>query len=651
MKKENLYKGYVLTRNKMPMSKITDASTHLTYQEIQNQNPKEYAGILGEETVLIDFDDEKMSEMALKIIKDNDIKCKVLKTTRGIHCLFKIDNNFTYAHTAKQLGCGLIADIKLGCKNGIQVLKYNDIERQTIYETEEIDKPPYFFRPLRNKKDENINFIDMESGDGRNSTLYSYIIRLTKVMDKQEAKDTIKLLNEYVMKDKLSEKEIQTITRDEAFENVNNRTFFTDKGQFQFDEFAKYLREEKKIIKINGQLHIYKDGIYVSGDEWIEREMINNISILNQAKRKEVFSYLKLLIEENSEPSMYNHYIAFRNGIYDIVSKRLLPYSEEYVITNKINWDYDPDAESDIVDSILNKLSCEDQQVRAIIEEMIGYTFFRQNEMGKSFILLGPKANGKSTFQAMLQKLLGSENISSIDLRELGERFKTAELYNKLANIGDDISDVYIDDNNIFKTISTGGRLISEKKGKDPFEFEPYCKCIFSTNTIPRTRDKTGAVKRRLVIIPFDRQFTPQDPDFDPYIKYKIINGSEASTVDENMSYLIKVGLAGLERILANNEFTESQRVSEKIDEYDADNNPINYWYEELGGRKKAREIIDMSSTSDIYQKYCDFAVDSGLKAMSKIEFGKTIRNDLQLVTKVVYINGKTVRAYVKETN
>src|SRR5699024_4892885 len=152
--------------------------------------------------------------------------------------------------------------------------------------------------------------------------------------------------------------------------------------------------------------------------------------------------------------------------------------------------------------------------------------FFTRNELGKAFILIGDKANGKSTFLSLLQAMLGSENISSLDLSELGERFKTAELFGKLANIGDDIGDEFVANPALFKKLVTGDRVNVEKKGQDPFEFNNYSKFIFSANKIPRIKDRTGAVQRRLVIIPFNASFSKDDPDFDPYIKQKLLRKS-----------------------------------------------------------------------------------------------------------------------------
>ena len=66
---------------------------------------------------------------------------------------------------------------------------------------------------------------------------------------------------------------------------------------------------------------------------------------------------------------------------------------------------------------------------------------YRDNTIGggKAVILVGEKSNGKSTFLHVVKNMLGDKNIASLDLKELGDRFKTAELFGKLANIGDDI--------------------------------------------------------------------------------------------------------------------------------------------------------------------------------------------------------------------
>ena len=190
---------------------------------------------------------------------------------------------------------------------------------------------------------------------------------------------------------------------------------------------------------------------------------------------------------------------------------------------------------------------------------------YRRNELGKAFILIGDKSNGKSTFLHVVKNLLGDQNIASLDLKELGDRFKTAELFGKLANIGDDIGDEFIANASVFKKLVTGDRVNVERKGQDPFEFNNYSKFLFSANNIPRIKDKTGAVQRRLVIVPFDAKFTPNDADFRPFIKDELCEQS-------SMEYLALLGLQGLKRVLGNAQFTTSSRVQGQLDEYEQNN-------------------------------------------------------------------------------
>ena len=108
--------------------------------------------------------------------------------------------------------------------------------------------------------------------------------------------------------------------------------------------------------------------------------------------------------------------------------------------------------------------------------------------------MTGDKSNGKSTFLDCVKAILGDRNISALDLKELGDRFNTSMMFGKLANIGDDIGDDFLQGSqvSVFKKIVTGNRIKAERKGQDPFEFNPFIKLLFSANDIPRMKDKFG---------------------------------------------------------------------------------------------------------------------------------------------------------------
>lgn len=632
-----LYKGYVETKGKQSIEKLKNRTKWKTYEEVKNLSG--FGGVLADDTILIDIDDSEQSEILMNIVEDLQLDCKVLCTSRGKHFLFK---NHTIARnrTHVQLAVGLTADIKVGSKLSYEVIKIDGEERFCEWDIEEGGKyqevPKWLF-PVKATAE----FVDMDAGDGRNQALFNYILTLTaNDFTVDETRECIRILNKFVLKEPLSDEELEVILRDEAFQKP---VFFMG-STFLFDKFAVYMKNTAHVVKINGQLHIYKDGIYTNGYKEIESDMIQYIPNLKKMQRREVLDYMELIVEEKEQSDA--NLIAFNNGIYDLVTGELKPFSTDIVITNKIPWDYNPDAYFELADKTLNKLACGDAAIRALLEECIGYCFYRRNELGKAFILTGDKNNGKSTFLDIVKTILGDKNISALDLKELGDRFNTSMMFGKMANIGDDIGDDFLQGSqvSIFKKIVTGNRIKAERKGQDPFEFNPFIKLLFSANDIPRMKDKTGAVLRRLVIIPFNARFSKYlpdgvtiDPDFDPFIKYKLIQ-------KESIEYLIKLGVEGLKRVITNNEFTKSEKVQGQLDEYEEENNPIIAFIADCGV-----DMIENEPTADVYKRYQVFCAENSMQPMSNIVFSKQINKRLGFKVIQKKLNNVNRKIFVKE--
>lgn len=582
---------------------------------------------------MIDIDDFEQSEILFKVVQEKKLQCRVYETTRGKHFLFKnncVDTNRTKA----TLAIGLTADIKIGKRNSYSILKFKDKERKIIYDTatnEESEELPKWLLPIKT----NMEFLDMDAGDGRNQALFNYILTLqSNDYEVEEARETIRLINQYVLKVPLSEDEIEIILRDDAF----SKPIFFKGTTFLFDKFAVFLKNNHHIKRINNQLHLYKDGIYIPGQQEIEAEMIKHIPQLNRAKRTEVLAYLDILIRENTSATEA-HWIAFRNGLLNIHDNTFIPFSHEHIITNKIDWDYNPNAYDELTDKTLNNLACGDEQIRMLLEEMVGYCMFRRNELGKAFILTGSGSNGKSTFLNMLKTMLGKRNVSALDLKKLNDRFSTVMIFGKLANIGDDISDEFITDAADFKKIVTGETIDAEQKGQPKFEFEPYVKLLFSANNIPRIgkgRD-SQAILRRLIIVPFNAKFSSSDPDYVPFIGDKLKS-------QDAIEYLIQLGIKGLKRVLIERKFTESEQVQKELEEYEENNNPILGFFKEV-----EVEEIENEPTNQVYKKYQEYCLANSLQALSNGEFSKQVKKYFDFVIADKKINGKKYRIFVSK--
>ena len=630
-----LYKGYIKAKGKAAIEPFKDRTKYRTYEEVKDLPG--FAGVLADDTILIDIDDAEQSEILMNIVEDYQLDCRVYQTSRGRHFLFK-NHSISRNRTHVPLAIGLTADIKLGSRSSYEVIKIDGEERFIEWDIEDdctYQEIPKWLFPVR----ATVDFLDMDAGDGRNQALFNYILTLTSNdFTVDETREAIRILNKYVLKEPLPDEELEVVLRDEAFQKP---VFFNDKT-FMFDRFANYLKNNNYVIKINGQLHIYHDGIYVNGYKTIEAAMIQQIPNLRKTQRREVLDYMELIVDE--KPAADARYIAFLNGVLDIVTGNLLPFSPDLVVTNQIPWNYVPDAYNELADKTLNKLACGDQIIRSLLEECIGYCFYRRNELGKAFILTGDKSNGKSTFLDCVKAILGEQNVSALDLKELGDRFSTSMMFGKLANIGDDIGDDFLQGSqvSIFKKVVTGNRIKAERKGQDPFEFNPYIKLLFSANDIPRMKDKTGAVLRRLVIIPFNARFSKTlpngepDPDYNPFIKYELVEQS-------SLEYLIRLGVEGLKRILENDEFSKSEKVQQQLDEYEEENNPIIAFIADCGV-----EMIENEPTADVYKRYQVFCAENSMQPMSKIVFSKQINKRLGFTTVVTKIERKSIRIFVK---
>ena len=624
----NCYKGYVPTKGKVPTIKFKNGAELLTLEQVKNE--REYAGILADDTIVIDIDNAEQAEILMNIVEDLQLDCVVRQTTRGKHFLFK-NSGVDKCATGAKLACGLTADIKVGKHNSIQILKSDGEERFIEWDCDEPQALPKWLFPIKS----DVDLLGMEEGEGRNSTLYSYILTLTAAgFSRDESRECLKIINKYILKESLSEDELETIMRDEAFPT---ETFYDGK-KFLHNNFALFVKNNDNVKRINGMLHVYRDGVYVPGTREIECAMVKYLPTLKTAQRTEVLKYLDIICSDNTEGAAAN-LIAFKNGLYDLATGEMKEFSPEQVITNKIPWDYDPNAYSELGDKTLNKLACNDAQIRALLEECIGYCFYRRNELSKAFVLTGDKSNGKSTFLDMVKNVLGEGNYSALDIAELDERFSVATMAGKLANIGDDISDEFMAGRSIanFKKLVSGNQVKAEIKN-DPniFFMKPTVKLLFSANEIPRMKDKTGAVLRRLVIVPFNARFSKDDPDYDPYITYKL----REETV---MKYMVRLGVEGLRRVIESKTFTPSGKVQKELADYEVQNNPILLFLQE-----KDFEIANQP-TKDVHRAYRVFCSENGFGEMTLSTFSREIckRCDLEVVRR--RIAGKLVGIYQKK--
>lgn len=632
MKWHELYKGYVPLNGKAAMIKFKDVPL-MSYEDAEKyQDANGVGGVLADNAVLIDIDDDFQFNKALTIVKEKQYPVIARKTSRGGHITALNNKSFTKCGTKIKLACGLTVDIKIG-NNQYQALKVDSTNRQIVYEANEIGELPKIFTPISTTTD----FISLGDGDGRNSALYSYILTLTSAgFSKEEIKEAITVINYYILRAPLPENELDIILREDAFPNMS--TVFFENKKFLHNRLGDYLIGKMNICLIDGRIHSYVNGFYVPGTKAIESEIVTMIPTLKDAQIKETLSYIKRCCKE-IEPAPPK-YIGFANGVLDIETDIMQDFSPDIVITNKIPWNYNPTAESTIVNDCLNQWTCGDSDIRFLLEEMAGYCLYRKNILQKMFILTGEKANGKSTFLDLITWSIGAGNCSALDLSSVGKRFGTAVLAGKLVNIGDDISDEFLDGYDIatIKKIVTGDRLTAEFKGRDLFEFSPYAKMIFSANNIPRMKDGTDAMLRRLVIIPFNAKFNNK---YDSRLREKLQTKEAAET-------MLKYAVEGLKRCLKREKFIDSVLVQAELNDFEVSNDPIKSF---LSTYLQDGDELLRNPVYEIYKEYKIYCVENGYKSVNQNLFGRYVKRKYTLETYTKRIESKVISMYRKSCN
>ena len=384
---------------------------------------------------------------------------------------------------------------------------------------------------------------------------------------------------------------------------------------------AKHLSETRDVYYGGESFLIYENGVYnISGEKEAGRiimdYMLPNYCIM--ASIRDCREQWDILVSKDFDDFNRNPYLVnVRNGLLDIRDMSFKEHTPSYLSTVQLNVEYNPQVDCPQFKKFLNEVL--DCKLIPLVQEIVGYLLTTNTASQKAFVFWGPARTGKSTLLWVVEYLLlGKKNVSNIPWQEIGDKFKTAELLGKLANVFSDLPSKSIDDTGIFKVVTGEDYLMAEKKNKNPFKFKPFARLVFSCNELPRNYvDRTEGFYRRLIIVPFSRQIDKSK--IDKSLKYKFQREKEG---------ILNWALEGLKRLYENNfEFSENELTDGVKKEYKRENNNVISFVEECC------EIDSLFSCSriEIYEAYKEFCVEAGLKALSQIKFNKELEGNFNI--------------------
>lgn len=405
---------------------------------------------------------------------------------------------------------------------------------------------------------------------------------------------------------------------------------------FNHAEIAQQLMDDYGACLIDGMPAIRRDGKYVIGWHAINRQVIELDRNATAHNQREVQHYISVMAEDR--PQSPPNFIAFNNGVLDVLTMELHPYSDDFIIPNIIPCDWNPNAQCQAVDDVLLKMANGNLDTLESLIEVMGVCMYRSSEFTQSAILLGDGSNGKSTFIRMLLALLSKENVSTISMSQIGKQFLVGRMAGKLANLGSEISNEFKNGDllSTYKELVDGNRLHADVKGVEGFDFDNYATIVLCANEFPRLADYTDGMMRRIFPIEFTARFRKSDPDYDPRIAHKVTSAAAC----ERMAVL---GVDGLKQVIAHNGFTPNDSSAARLDEIRSDNDSTLAWIEY---NDMTADDFDGMATAHMYEQYKTWCDNFGNQAVSHKKFTRQINKNMGGACKKIKRNGVPINCF-----
>ena len=223
-------------------------------------------------------------------------------------------------------------------------------------------------------------------------------------------------------------------------------------------------------------------------------------------------------------------YLPVKNGVIDLTTGKLLPYSPDMFITKQCPVEYKGlENRSQLFDEFMQSILPDEQTRRAVLR-YLGYCLTGDVSEEKALFIVGNGRNGKGTLMKILLTLLDSLSTSLKIESLLQQKYKDgnsatpefAKLDGCRLAVANEIPQGEKLDVAKFKDLTGGDKFSARKLHSDPILIEPHFKLILCGQYLPEIFNANDiGYNERLIVVKFPKQFTGDNCD--PTLKQKLL--------------------------------------------------------------------------------------------------------------------------------
>ena len=374
--------------------------------------------------------------------------------------------------------------------------------------------------------------------------------------------------------------------------------------------------------RATAELMTYEDegpdkGLYVPAEEPIRSLARQYNPAIPMKAIRDVVDHVRdsvpLLKESKDE-----HVVALANGLFDLRSKELLPFSPDVVLRTKASVAFNEDAttcpvmdDGWNVDDWIRELANDDSDIEKLLWQVIAALFRPDHPFGKAILLYSPTgSNGKGTFLELLRNLVGVDRVATLSMSDFSKPFLPPSLLNCFAVLSDENRvGAFMRDTSKLKAWVTHDWVPIDVKYGPMVETKGRGLCVFCVNELPSSKDKSESLYRRFIPIPFLKRYVGADENKaikDDYVKRR-----------EVLEYVVYKALM----MDLFGEFIMSAKCEELLGQIRVENDPVLQFAEEFLPQFKW-DFLPSKLVYGVYSAWMKKDVPSG-RPVGRNEFTK----------------------------